>query len=227
VSIAAVNAGVTPSQITMVDAGPWGLIWQSIGDGSFDLDRFRQVLQTVPKEPWLIQAHMENLARQPAIGTDNPYVFLLLQASSFGGKALWIKDGRWRNTSFRSYWLPTATSNRRSPVNPMMPMPPELLRRVEKAVATMRGVRGIHGDLGQLPRPIASTVVYIDPPYKGTTAYGHEVDAMVQAKRLGGAWISEGQALSEKALLLSAGRAKGGISHERGAANEEWLSFVE
>lgn len=224
VSLAAIRSGVPCHRVTMVDAGPWGLFWRSIGDGSFDVDVFARYVSAVPLNTAGVQAHIEKLAAQP-VDADAIYVFLLLQAASFGGKAIWIKDGRWANTSFRSYWLPTATSNRRSPVNPMMPMPRELLRRVRLIAERAKGVRGVHADAASLPLR-EGAVVYIDPPYKGTTAYGCTLDAVKLANRLGGAWISEGVRLSDSAVLISGGRSKGGISARRAQANEEWLSFV-
>ena len=58
------------------------------------------------------------------------YDYLLLQAGAFGSKWIGIEGNKWTNNTFRSYWLPTETSNRKSPVNPMMPLPNTLYERV-------------------------------------------------------------------------------------------------
>jgi site-specific DNA-adenine methylase len=222
VSIELVRRGYDPQNVTMVDAGPWGLVWQMIGEGTFDQARFEKLLSEIPNDLREVQAHVRNLSRlDPSI--DTPYIFLILQASSFGSKAIWIKDGKWQNCSFRDYWLPTATSSRRSPVNPMMPLPQTLLERVKTLCKAMKGVKGIYGDLTTL-KP-SSGVVYIDPPYIGTTAYGTSFDIRAYVKTLSvPVYVSEGMGLSDDKLLLSEGRAKGGISGARKTANEEWLS---
>ena len=100
VSIELVNRGFNPKLLYMVDSGPWGIFWESIGKGSFNLNRFRKLLDGIPDRP-LIQTYAKELSRQPA-HIDTPYVYLILQACAFGGKAIWIKDDRWQNTSFRS-----------------------------------------------------------------------------------------------------------------------------
>lgn len=101
ISIELVNRGRDPKSITMLDKGPWGLFWEAVGQGSFDLDRFEHYCREVPK-PAKIAQYMKELASQPA-GYDTLYVYLLLQAAAFGGKAVWITNDRWMNTSFRNY----------------------------------------------------------------------------------------------------------------------------
>ncbi|WIB65656.1 hypothetical protein [Curtobacterium sp. MCBD17_040] len=227
VSIEMLNRGFAPEDITMVDAGPWGRFWQKVGDGTFDTDRFEERLDDLPKDPGLIQQALLTLSREP-VADDAAEVFPILQAGTFGAKALWTADGKWKNTTFRSYWMPTATSSRRSPVNPMMPMPDTLRRRVLDVVAAMRGVHGACADAQTAPIP-SDSVVYIDPPYDGTTAYGHTLDAAALAGDLTHrnhiVFVSEGRPLTDDAVLLHAGRAKGGISGARKViANEEWVS---
>lgn len=254
VSIEMVNRGFPVEAITMVDAGPWGLFWHKVGAGTFDTGVFEDYLSALPADPALIQPALQELARQP-VGDDAAEVFPILQAGSFGAKALWISDAadgerRWANTSFRSYWLPTAMSSRRSPVNPMMPMPGTLRERVLRVVEAMAGVRGHCADvtaastdpalgLPLTPQAAASAgatgaagagaaVVYMDPPYAGTTAYGHSLDVPAVATAMtaiGPVYVSEGTPLTSEAHLLSTGRAKGGISGAKKVAhNQEWVS---
>jgi len=228
VAIAAVNAGLPPGQVRMWDSGPWGLVWKAIGDGTFDLALFADYCRSVPTDLKAIKPFMEHLYREPA-GDHAAYRYLLLQAAAIGGKSISLDGGRWvRGSGFRDYWLPTATSSRRSPVNPMMPMPMTTLARVERLVKAMRGVHGVCGDASTV-NVQAGAVAYIDPPYAGTTGYDSDIDVLTVARKIaaGGAtcWVSEGRALTDDAVLLSEGRAKGGITGERKrAANEEWLS---
>lgn len=228
VSIELLNRGFNPRLIYMVDAGPWGLFWQAVAEGQFDLNYFAWQCNSVPKDRSQIKRYMENLALAPVSG-DAPYTYLLLQSASFGGKAIWIEAGRWQNCSFRSFWQPTATSNRRSPVNPMMPMPESLFKRVKHIVERLSNkIQARCQDVRRITPPLDGTV-YIDPPYQGTTGYGHSLDVVQYAAALPqGCHVSEGRPLSPVAHLISKGRAKGGISAARDRANEEWLSvFVK
>jgi hypothetical protein len=226
VSLQLVNSGVSPDQIIMLDRGPWGLVWKAVGEGSFDLTKLESHIDKMPKNPVDIQPYIKALAKQP-VGKDAIYTFLLLQASSFGSKPIWIDGISWKNCSFRRYWMPTPTSNRRSPVNPMMPMPSTLLERMRGICKQMKGVTGVCDDIQQVVIETPATV-YIDPPYLGRTGYGFDFDAVEYAKKLGAkCFLSEGQKLSPSATLMagSSDRRKGGISGvKKVKANEEWLN---
>lgn len=228
ITLAAVDAGHAPDRVVMVEQGPWGLFWRSIGDGTFDLHTFRHYCQSIPADPRGVKAVVEAMYKVPA-GDHAAYRYLLLQAAAIGGKSISLERGLWvRGSGFRDYWLPTATSSRRSPVNPMMPMPNTIYTRVEEIVTKMRGVQGVHSDATDVIIQ-GSAVIYIDPPYAGTTGYGYTIDAVKVARRIAEqghvVWVSEGKPLSDEAICLSKGRAKGGITGGRKcAANEEWLS---
>jgi predicted RNA methylase len=221
-SLALVARGHEPEQIVMVDRGPFGLVWADIARGSFSLERLRAYCDAVPTDLRAVKSHMLGLASRPA-DADTSYVFLLLQAASFGGKAIWIEGDRWVHHGFRDYWIPTATSSRRSPVNPMMPMPPTLYDRAAEIVPKMRGIEAHCADVASFA-PRSDDVIYLDPPYGDTTAYGYTVDVPALVRRLGSCWVSEGAALSAHSIQVSTGRAKGGISGKRTSVNEEWLS---
>lgn len=224
VSIELVSRGFDPKNVTMIDTGPFGGVWQLIGEGRFSLGVFKSYIDAIPKDQAQIKDFMDELSKQPA-SIDTPYVYLVLQASTFGGKALWIENGKWSISSYRSYWMPTETSNRRSPVNAMMPTANTLYGRLEALCEGMLGVTAACMDC----RDIAiwePAVVYIDPPYAGTTGYGSPAFDVVEfaSSLLSTCYVSEGRALSDRAVCLSAGRTKGGMSGNRAGANEEWLS---
>lgn len=223
VSIELINRGHNPEDITMVDIGCWGLFWSMIGQGTFDLTRFAVFCESVPKDPREIKDHVTILSKQSSL-YDTVYVYLLLQAASFGSKAIWTKDNKWHNTSFRDYWLPTETSNRRSPVNPMMPMPDTLFERIKAISESMYGVVGIQADITNIS-PEENSIVYIDPPYDDTSGYSSKFDVSGYSRSLGSVvYVSEGKPVSPVAICLSQGRSKGGISGTRKKANEEWIS---
>jgi len=232
VSLALVERGHDPTRICMVDQGPWGLFWESVGTGQFDMQRFREVAALLPDDPKAIKTVIERLHRETPAPSDVPYVFLLLQAAAIGGTAVSIENGRWkRGSGYRDFWLPTETSSRRSHVNPMMPMPETIITRVAEIVERMKGVGAACGDaaltrVGARAARGYDAFAYIDPQYEGTTGYPYSIDAVATAKAIGcPCWVSEGRALSEGAVCLSKGRSKGGITGERKkAANEEWLS---
>ena len=233
VSIELVNRGVQPSQITMVDKSPWGLFWQGVGDYSFSTEVFKYYINEIPKDITRIKKHVEEMSKQPAndgMFNNMVYKYLILQASSFGSKAIWVENNEWKNTSFRSYWLPTETSKRRSPVNPMMPMPDTLFDRVEAISANMMDVKGVYGDADKV-EVSENSIVYIDPPYKDTTHYGHNFDYLSYIKKIKNKssnvkiYLSEGIPLSNNAIQLSHTRKKGGISGNRKTSNEEWLNI--
>lgn len=61
ISIEMVNRGFNPQNIIMIDKSPWGLFWKMIGDGSFDLQIFKQYINDVPKDKFKIQEYVKNL----------------------------------------------------------------------------------------------------------------------------------------------------------------------
>ena len=230
VSIELVNRGVDPSRITMLDISSWGSFWSAIGSGAFNMEAFDQLLSELPDDKREIKAHMVALSELPVHGREVE-LYPLLQACSFGGKQIWRDGDRWENAFFRDYWEPTATSVRRSPANPMQPSPVELRRRVNSLVSGMRGVTCLRADIMTLlddPLP-RDAVVYVDPPYQGTTGYAFGFDIRIFASRFRDInriplFVSEGVPLNDDASILTFGGAKGGISGVRKGRHQEWLN---
>lgn len=224
VSIALVKRGYPAYRISMIDNGLWGAFWQAIGDKNFDLDVFRAMIDDIPPDPSDIQAHMQSLSKQP-LDDKAIYTYLILQASSFGGRAIWATDGYWQSNSFRNYWLPTATSSRRYPVNPMMPMPNTLYDRVKLIWRKMGGlISAKQADIADVK--IQGACIYIDPPYSGTSGYATNFDVVEHASRLAQdntVFVSESKPLTDTSWQVSGSRSKGNM---RGAGKgvEEWLS---
>lgn len=231
ITLELINRGVRPGQITMLDKSSWGAFWTRIGAGMFDIDVFQRLIADIPQDKREVKPYMTRLASRPVDG-DEAYTYPILQSCSFGGKQIWMEDGRWRNAFFRDYWEPTADSVRRSPANPMQPSPPALLRRVARIAEGCRGVSCIRGDAMALARESlpARSVVYVDPPYEKSTSYGFELDIRMFADEFlshnaGPLFISEAVPLSERAVQLSLDGANGGISGNRRRRNPEWLSL--
>lgn len=230
VSIELVNRGVDPSRILMLDISSWGSFWSAIGSGTFNMDAFDQFLSELPSDKRDFKVHMSALSAIP-VGDREVELYPLLQACSFGGKQIWRNGERWANACFRDYWEPTATSIRRSPANPIQPSPTELRRRVDALVNGMKGVTCLKMDIMTLlsaPLP-SNAVVYVDPPYQSTTGYAFEFDVTSFINRFrevnqAPLFVSEGVPLSDKAIMLTFGGAKGGISGIRKGKHQEWLS---
>lgn len=229
-TIELLNRGISPNRITMLDKSSWGVFWQSIGSGEFEYDKFLEYANAVPRDKSLIQSYIKDLARQNA-NVDEAYKYILIQATSFGGKQIWNEDGVWKNTSFRDYWQPTEISKRRSPVNPMQPMIEPLIERVKLIADNCKGLNVIHDDIYSILDTVANEncVVYIDPPYTNTTKYGFNFDikdfvSLLFDKTLSPIFVSEKENMSDEAIRLNFEGAKGGISGNKKGKNEEWLN---
>lgn len=236
ITLEVINRGlIHPSNIIMVDSGCFGEFWNSIANNEFDLDMFKKEIDKLP-EKGKIKDYLFNLSKQPVDFDSSVYHYLLLQAGSFGSKAIW-KDNpsKWCTSSFRSYWLPTETSSRRSPVNPMMPMPETIYDRVKQVVNELGGiVNAIHGDLfdvlNEMDEGNSNAIIYCDPPYKNTSGYGDDFNAhevVMETYANVPIYISEGENMedSREGWLLSKGRSKGNLTGNiKKKPVEEWLN---
>lgn len=234
ITLELINRGIHPSNITMVDAGVYGAFWNSIANDEFDIDVFKQEIDKLPSID-KIQSYLQSLSNSEVNIELLVYHYLLLQSGSFGSKQIWIENNKWKNNSFRSYWTPTETSSRRSPVNPMMPMPNTLFDRVKNIVDYMAGsINAINSDISKIEWHFnKNSIVYIDPPYKNTTKYGFDFDYeefIINNWAYVNIYVSEGYKMDsvEDAILLSKGRAKGSISgNVKKKPTEEWLNVFK
>lgn len=232
ITLETINRNIPFSKNKMLDWSVWGDFWKSIGDGNFSIELFKCYVDNIPEKEY-IQKHLEKMGKEsPYDGVllSHVYRYLLLQAGSFGGKQIWMENNQWKNTSFRSYWLPTESSNRRSPVNPMMPMPETLYKRVESLWYNLHDVIvGKNASIeGHTTFPEHS-IIYVDPPYKKTTRYGKQFDVVSWVKEVKKncnvkIYVSEQEALSDKSFLISEKRSKGNISGNNTKGVQEWLS---
>lgn len=238
VSLELINRGFNPNNITMIDNGCFGQFWQDIANDEFELNVFREEIDKLPSLE-NIQSYLKELSNQQVDEDKMVYHYLLLQAGAFGSKQIWIENGKWKNNTFRNYWLPTATSNRKSPVNPMMPMPETLYSRVENIVNQISGCivaskEDIFDALNRLDaeqkKGNKNVIIYIDPPYMNTTGYKDSFDIYELRRRIKNhypIYISEGLEMehTDQTYLLSKGRTKGNISGDvKKKPVEEWLN---
>lgn len=232
ITLELINRGIHPTNITMVDAGEFGIFWNSVANSEFDIKIFKEEIDKLPSVE-NIQQYLQELSNEEIQEDMLEYHYLLLQAGAFGSKQIWTKENKWCNNTFRSYWLPTKTSNRRSPVNPMMPMPNTLYQRVADIVEYLEGsINAIHCDISKAQWSFEkNSIIYIDPPYKNTEKYGYNFDYEDFIKKYNKntiIYVSEGLKLNNatESILLSKGRIKGNISGEtKKKPTEEWLNI--
>ncbi len=234
ITLELINRGIHPSNITMIDKGVYGTFWNSIANNEFDLEIFKSEINKLPSIE-NIQKYLQELSNKDVDKELLEYHYLLLQSGSFGSKQIWIENNRWKHSGFRSYWLPTKTSSRRSPVNPMMPIPNTLYNRVKDIVDYLGGnVNAINLDISKIKWHFDNnSIVYIDPPYKNTTKYESNFnyeEFIINNKDCINIYVSEGYKMNDvdNAILLSKGRTKGNISGDvKKKPVEEWLNIYK
>lgn len=233
ITLELINRGVNPQNITMVDASMWGKLWEAIANNKFRLDIFKNEIDKLP-EISNINKYLKEINNNKIIKELDIYHFLLQQAGSFGSKYIDSNGDNWLNSTFRNYWTPTKTSNRRSPVNPMMPMPNTLFQRIELIIKNISGdIKAIHSKIENVDWCFDNnSIVYIDPPYKNTSGYNHDFDYedFIINNKCVNIYISEGYKMScsDDSILLSKGRTKGNISGDvKKKPVEEWLNVYK
>ena len=238
ISLELINRGFNPNNITMIDNGCFGQFWQDIANDEFDLNIFREEIDKLPSIE-NIQLYLKDLSAKPIDSNKMIYHYLLLQAGAFGSKQIWIEGDKWKNNTFRNYWLPTKTSNRKSPVNPMMPMPETLYSRVANIVNQIAGCitaikENVFSTIYRLDEELENgnknVIIYIDPPYTNTTGYKESFNIYELERQIWNnapIYISEGYEMkgAKQTYLLSKGRTKGNISGDvKKKPVEEWLN---
>lgn len=243
ISVELLNRGVKSENIHMVDKSPWGIVWQMIGNGSFDLSVFKEFIESIPKDITKIKQYALEILSKPVDDKMIPYHFLFLQSCAFGSTATWIEEDKWcKAGGLRDYWLPTKTSNRRSPVNPMMPMPDNLYKRVKLLCDKAKGIHGCCMDVFDFIYTLdeewdikknKNLIIYIDPPYQNTQQFGYSFNIYNLESQIWNnapIYISEGVEMqgAKKTYLLSSGRTKGNINgRSKKKPVEEWLNKFE
>lgn len=207
--------------VVMVDKAPFGLFYEMVGKGQFDLNIFRQEIDKLP-EIENIGQYLKYISNQQIDNDLLIYHYLLLQSGAFGSKQIWTSNNKWCNNTFRNYWMPTEISNRKSPVNPMMPMPETLYSRVEDIILHgSEQITGLHIDIYEVLSIInkdeRKKVIYIDPPYQNTTGYLDSFNIFDIIEKLKGQhiYVSEGFEFDLpncESIVLSEGRKKGNVS---------------
>jgi site-specific DNA-adenine methylase len=207
ISLEFARQGGDPKKITMVDIGPWGYFWKRIGEGSFDIARFRYLCSKVPQTN--LKEWAQEIREKPAKSKDGVYRFVLLQALSFGGQPITYTT---RNTFSTKGFRPN-----------LCPSVEVVLGRVIEAARLLKGVQGICGDSLKVKTLPGSTVFY-DPPYEGHNPYqtGFDISKIPQKEY----FITYSSTLSEDSLRLHRPVGKGGVQGQKGHVIREYFNRV-
>ena len=97
ITLELISRSVNPQNIIMLDVSSWGAFWEFIGEGKFSYEKFLAYTDAVPRDKTKIQEHIKALSKENA-DIDECYKYILLQASSFGGKQIWNENGEWKKS---------------------------------------------------------------------------------------------------------------------------------
>lgn len=164
----------SPARALLVDPGPFGLVHScNLRDVAIALED----MAAPSTDPGLLYAGLHG----HSVHSDPPRAaaeFMLLQRLAFSGKAVqWQSDGRamrWRSPGLNitsAYGLPA--TDKFGAVRPQLPGLPDHLRGLSAAAAGR--VTGVCAAFRRdMVLNCRRAVVYIDPPYEGTSGYGDE-----------------------------------------------------
>ena len=223
-----------PARVRLTDPGPEGVTLKVVFDAALRaraLEHLRALVQDDPKETY-VRLHRGHVPCDPARRAAE---HLFLMRLAFSGKAVLVRDGRWVAPGFnRTSAYGTPESPRFGPVRPLLPT---LVRALEARCDIAGTCVEVACCEAEFPTgSVKHTLVYIDPPYEGTTAFARDhlsrtdVFALARAWREAGAAVivAEGAPLAE---LLSAGwEARAMHTGVHGASpfrgkQAEWVTF--
>ena len=193
-----------PATVILSDIGPWGTTWEQLLLPEARGRVIALLKQWGREDPQKVH---DRLAKHEASKDPATYAaeYLYLQRLAFGGKSMSVRDGIWKSPGFNAgaaYGIP-ATGK----FGAISPMIPSLIRTLEEFVwKNSLGWRASQGDASAVQFPEGpQTVVYLDPPYEGTTPYPNGNLSRAEVVRLAQEWdkagafviISEAEAVHE------------------------------
>ena len=213
----------------MVDAGPWGWFWRDVGSGQFDFAEFARLWGTMPSDAKLVArwVHDEIVPLPPTSVS-----FIILQAASFGSTPVWWDGTKWRrgegNRRYkaRSYWEPKPGSKETKPRGTIF-RPEDIPKRIESLLHRAHGVRGVAGRAEDTV--IDADVIYIDPPYGGTSGYGCDIAwRSIVSSASSPVLVSEAVAFDDATEAVELVSRKGAsLNGKSKAVFNEWLNVYQ
>lgn len=196
------------ADIVLVEPGPWGEAWEHWRrpEGRADtIERLRAWAEEDPRTLW----ERLRAAPVPAEVGERVATWAVLHFWSFGRKPVWANEATWRTHGFNAadaYGASYHAAHVAKGGKPRWDGGDAVLADVVnglRALPSLSRVTVLRCSALDVP-PIPGAVVYLDPPYEGTTcAYGHalprpEVLALAERWRCAGASLV---AVSEAAPL--------------------------
>jgi|GEM_PF-4895797 len=222
-----------PGRVVLTDPSPWGRTLTVILDRrqlQALVDRLHEVVRDDPSEVF---------RRLQGAGTPHEDVayaaeFLFLQRLAFSGKAVGTRNGRWVSPGFnKTSAYGVAATDRFGEVQPMIP---SLIRVLEGYVSQLVAADvEVRNERAALPHGMGeSTLVYLDPPYVGSTCYPDGQMPRQQVIELAQAWRHAGAAVmvSEQHGLDLPGWSRSQVYSGRNDTSpfrgkqEEWVTFA-
>lgn len=197
-----------PSRVRLTDPGPWGHTLRVVLDAGLRLDLIRTLERWSEQDPRSVYngIHLAPVSTHPVTAAAE---HLFLQRLAFSGKAVGIRKGSWASPGFNTssaYGL--AGTGRFGPVKPMIP---SLIRVLRGYADQLRASATVHVQREPAHPPAAQasrTLVYLDPPYAGTTAYPNGAMDSEEVASLAQAWRCAGAAVM--------------VSEQRGVPLDDW-----
>jgi site-specific DNA-adenine methylase len=221
-----------PNRVVLTDPGPWGRTIGTILSRGARRHLVSALLVLAREDPREVFERLHG-AVTPSDPVDFAAQFLFLQRLAFSGKAVGSLRGRWMSPGFNNssaYGLPE--TDRFGEVKPMIPS----LIRVLDSYDSLKEVDVDARQEAATHPPLKSsgrTLVYLDPPYQGSTEYPDGQMSREQVIRLATAWRAAGAAVmvsEQDGVALSDWsrerlyRGRQDSSPFRGK-QEEWLTF--
>lgn len=169
------------NRIRLCDTGPWGIAWQVLSNVENREEISKIIDEWCNEDQRSLWDRLRN-SPPPLDPIQYTATFLTLQRFSYRSKPIYIKpDNTWKTHGFAktdaygSKPRPTFNWN----ILPQLPTVAQRIRNIPSNVC----IQSIQTDVINIRVPERATgwVVYIDPPYRGLTEYGHTLsrDAVI------------------------------------------------
>lgn len=197
VSLETIRSGfVSPSNVVLIECGAFGPVLDSFCRGTFPHNSFRYLLAQMPRDG-KAQDFLRYIAKQ------KPRVeyTLLLQAASFRGKVIGIRNGLYCTQGFRL--------DERNSEPCLSPSRDLLLRRMDYYAKTLHGATTLVQKAETVDYSDCHTV-YADPPYAGTEGYSDSANRHSVLGRIPqgvSVYVSEYMPLSSEFIRLDVTRS--------------------
>lgn len=218
VTLELVRRGIPPARCRMIDSGPWGDVWRLVAQGMFRPALLTTLADGVRDgEVREFATHLS--VEVPPAHPLAPYAYLLLQSLSFGGTPIvegagrWVVNGICASREVDGYG-----------VRPWNPAPEIMAERLHAICSRLAGIDATRMRAEDV-RLETGDVVYVDPPYRGTSGYRDSLDivALVQKNPCARIFVSERAPLGTSAIPLKRRRQSSlNVRNTRDAA--EWLT---